>query len=142
MKRYLPDMFRSRVLLPPQTTAAAAIACAQPTPGVIAITLRGIALMGNAADLTLSLVSADDAIGTNPVAFPVNVPIFVNGVRATDAKEKAVTVANGNHIVDFCVDPATIPAGKFIGLSYANSNAANLLTTVMVEETTVSNTAS
>ena len=57
----LVDRFRTRVLLAPQTTASAAQAYAAPTGGVMGITIRAIAKMGNAADLVLSLKFADDA---------------------------------------------------------------------------------
>lgn len=143
MKTYIPENFRSRILLAIQTTEAAAQAYAAPTAGVNAITLRGVAKMGHAADLTLSLKYADDAAGTNATDFPVAVPVYVNGVRqSANAKSYAVTDSTGNFIVDFLVDPATIPEGKFVGLSYANSNAANLLATSIIEETAFSNTAS
>lgn len=125
---------RSRVVLAPQATGAGAQAYLAPTPGSEGITLHAVALMGNAADLTLSLKYADDASGTNATAYPINVPIYVNGVRDTDAKSYAITAATGNFIVDFCLDPAAIPDGKFVGISYANSNAANLLAVEMIED--------
>jgi hypothetical protein len=139
---FLPAKYRTRVLLAPQTTANAAQAYAKPTAGTMAINIRGVAVMGNAADLVLTLNSADDAAGTNAAAFPVNVPIYVNGVRATDAKAVTIADATGNFIVDFCVDPGLIPAGKFVGVSYANSNIGNLLTTQIVEDVTNKPTAS
>jgi hypothetical protein len=90
--------------------------------------------MGNAADLVLSLKYADNATGTNATAYPVNVPTYVNGVRQDDGKAHTIGDASGNFIVDFCIDPATVPAGKFVGVSYANSHADNLLTTMAIEE--------
>lgn len=128
------ERFRTRVVLPPQTTGTGAQAYLTPTPGVMGITVRAIAKMGNAADLVLSLKYADDATGTNATDYPVNVPIFEDGVRLADGKAHTVDDATGNFVVDFCVDPATIPDGKFVGLSYANSNAANLLSVEMIED--------
>jgi hypothetical protein len=90
--------------------------------------------MANAADLVLSVAYADDAAGTNAAAFPVSVEIYKNGVRQTAAKTFTIGDATGNHVVDFCIDPLTVPAGKFVGVSYANSNAANLLTTAIIED--------
>lgn len=134
----ISECYRSRVVLAPQTTATGTQAYLAPTPGTNGLTLRAIVKMGNAADLALSLNYADDAGGTNATAYPINVPIYVDGVRGTDAKAYSVTAASGNFIVDFCLDPATIPDGKLIGISYANSNAANLLAVVLIEDTAYS----
>jgi hypothetical protein len=134
MFNFLPMKTRSRVVLVPQTTASAAQAYLAPSAGVKAINLRGIALMGNAADLVLSLKYADDAAGTNATAWGSNVDIYENGVRQTAAKAHTIDDSSGNFIVDFCVDPATVPAGKYVGISYANSNAANLLAVEMIED--------
>ena len=130
----ISEIYRSRVLLAPQTTAAGAGKYAAPTPGTCSITLRAIATMGHATDLVLSLNYADNATGTNATAFPENVPIFVNGVRGTDAKSYTIGDATGDFIVDFSIKPGVIPEGKFIGLAYGNSNAANLVTTMIVED--------
>ena len=134
MFNFLPMKFRTRVLLAPQATESAAEAYAAPSGGVKAINLRAIVKMGNAADLVLSLKYADNAAGTNATAFPVNVDIYQNGVRQTAAKALTIGDASGNFIVDFCIDPATIPEGKYVGLHYANSHASNLLTTLIVED--------
>lgn len=131
----ISEIYRSRVLLAPQTTATGAGKYAAPTPGVCSITLRAIAKMGNAADLAVSLKYADDADGTNATAFPENVTVFVNGVRGTDAKAYTVGDATGDFIVDFSIKPGVIPEGKFIGLAYGDSNAANLVTTMIIEDT-------
>lgn len=142
MFNFLPLKFRSRVLLAPQATGTAAEAYALPTAGTKAINIRGIALMGNAADLVLTLKYADDAAGTNATEYPVTVDIYKNGVRQTAAKALTIGDATGNHIVDFCIDPATVPAGKYVGVQYGNSNAGNLLTTVIVEDVAYAPTAS
>lgn len=128
------EKYRKRVAMALQTTAAAAQGYLAPTPGTMGIIVSAVVTMGNAADLVLSLNSSDDAAGTNAAAFPVNVPIYVNGARQTDAKAHTVADATGNFVVEFCVDPALVPAGKYIGLSYANSNAGNLMTCVITED--------
>lgn len=131
----LSEYFRTRVLLGLQTTATGAGKYAAPTPGVCSITLRAIAKMGNAADLAVSLNYADDADGTNATAFPENVPVFVNNARGSDAKAHTIDASTGDFVVDFSIDPAKIPEGKYIGLAYGNSNAANLVTTMIIEDT-------
>lgn len=141
----IPERFRTRIVMPPQTTANAADDYLLPTGGVMGITLRCIAKIGHATDLVLSLKSSDDATGTNAKAYAVDVPIYVNGVRQTDAK--ACTVPKKvdtdlTYIVDFIVDPATVPEGKYIGVAYADSNAANLLTVEMIEDVAYKPTAS
>ena len=131
----LAERYRSRVLLAPQATGSAGQAYLAPTPGVMNQTYRSVVTKGNAAALTLTLRYADDATGTNAADYPVNVPIYVNGVRQqADGKTASVSGATGNAIVDFCVDPATIPAGKFVGLSFGVSNAATLLSAELVED--------
>ena len=139
----ITERYRTRIALALQTTASAAQGYVLPTPAASRITVRCLATMGNAADLTLSLKTADNAAGTNAAAVAVDVPIFVNGVReATDAKSYAVTEATGNFIVDFIVDPALIPDDKYIGVHYADSNAANLVVCEVIENVAYRPTAS
>jgi len=144
----IPERFRSRVALEPQATGGATggKGYLDPTPGVMGITLRCIVAMGAAAALTLSLKTAADATdsGGTAAAYPVNVPIYVNGVRIADAKSYEVPATdNGkNVIVDFCIDPATVPAGEFVGISYAQSNASNILSVEMIEDVAYKPTAS
>lgn len=141
----IPERFRSRVVMPPQTTANAADDYLLPTPGAMGITLRCIAKIGHATDLVLSLKSSDDATGTTTAAYPVDVPIYVNGVRKADGKAYTVPKkvdADIAYIVDFCIDPATVPEGKYVGIAYAASNAANLLAVEMIEDVAYKPTAS
>jgi hypothetical protein len=90
--------------------------------------------MGNAADVVLSLKYADDATGTTATAFTNAMPLYVNGTAQTAAKTYTVADATGNFFVDFYVDPAQIPEGKFVGISFATSNAGNLLAVEMIED--------
>lgn len=130
----IPEYFRTRVVMALQTTASAADDYVLPTPGASKITMRVLATMGNAADLTLTLKYADDATGTNATAF-ADVPVYIDGVRqTTDSEVAAITAATGNFIVDFVVDPGLIPAGKYIGMSYADSNAGNLMCCEIIED--------
>ena len=130
----IPERFRSRVLLGLQGTGSGTGAYLAPTPGVMGLTIRVITTMGNAADLKLDLKYADDTSGTNAAAYPIDVPLFVNGERKEDGKSYTIEDNTGDFIVDFSVDPATIPEGKTIGLSYDNSNAGNLLTAILIED--------
>ena len=126
--------YRSRVVMALQTTASAADDYVLPSPGAKSQILRCIVTMGNAADLVLTPKTADDATGTNATGLAENVPIFKDGVAQTAAKALTVGDATGNFIVDFVIDPAIIPAGKYIGMSYGNSNAGNLMTCILIED--------
>ncbi len=134
MMTKLVDDFRSRVVMALQTTAAAADDYVLPTGGAKSQVLRCIVTMGNAADLVLTPKTADDATGTNAAALAADVPIYVDGVRTTDGKAYTIGDAAGNFIVDFIIDPSIIPDGKYIGMSYGNSNAANLMTCIILED--------
>lgn len=126
--------YRTRVVMALQTTANAADDYVLPTGGAKSQILRCIVTMGDAADLVLTPKTSDDATGTNAAAVVADLPIYVNGVRQTAAKTYTVADATGNFVVDFVVDPSIIPTGKYVGMSYANSNAANLMTAVLIED--------
>lgn len=125
---------RSRILLAVQVTGTGTQAYLAPTGGVKSIILRCLVTMGNSADLVLSLKYADDASGTNAAAFSAASPINVDGAAVTAAKTYTVSASTGNFIVDFIVDPALIPEGKFVGISYANSHNSSLLAVEMLED--------
>ena len=131
---FIAENTGTTVLLPPSTTTAAAHqAYVAPEAGSMGLNLRLVAKMANAADLTITLKSADDATGTNATDFAVVVPIYKDGVRQTDAKAFVVDDDAANVVVDFCVDPGLIPDGKFVGLHTAISNAANVVSTLAIE---------
>jgi hypothetical protein len=134
MNTFIAESTKSRVLLTPQATGSGDEAYLAPAAGSKAINIRCIATKGNAADLVLSLRYADDASGTSAADYEVTVPVYENGVRQTDAKAYTIDNATGDFIVDFCIDPATVPQDKFIGISYADSNAGNLLAVEMIED--------
>ena len=133
MDRAIMD-YRSRVAMAVQTTALAAQGYLAPSPGAKSQILRCIVTMGNAADLVLTAKTADDAAGTNAAALAADVPIFKDGIAQTAAKALTVGDATGNYIVDFVIDPAIIPAGKYVGMSYANSHASNLMCCLLIED--------
>ena len=91
--------------------------------------------MGNAADLVLTVKTADDAAGTNATALTENVPLFVNDVKQTAAKTHTVTAATGSFEVVFCVPTIIVPADKFIELEFPISNAANVVSAIVLEDT-------
>lgn len=127
------ENFRTRVVMSLQTTATAADDYVLPTPGASKINMRVLATMGNAADLTFTLKYANDATGTSATAFD-DVPVYINGVRqSADSEVAAITAATGNFIVDYIIDPALIPEGKYIGMSFADSNAGNLMCCEIIE---------
>lgn len=131
---YINEEFKSRVLIAAKGTATIGSGYLAPTPGVCAITVRVIANIVNAADLALTLNSADDAIGTNPVAFKV-VPAFVNGIRVTpDSNIVTITQDSGNAIVDFEVMPGQVPEGKTIGIAFGISDITNIISAQLVED--------
>jgi hypothetical protein len=133
---FIAEDTETTVLVGPVTTAAANEGYVKLTAGSLALNLRAVAAMGNAADMVLTLKSADDATGTNATALTFNVPAYVDGVRAGAVKAYTVTKDSGNEVVDFCVDPALIPDGKFIGIHVGISNTANLVSTTAIEHVT------
>jgi hypothetical protein len=133
MRNFITEEYRSRLVMALQTTAGAADDYVLPTAGSSLAVLRCLVTMGNAADLVLTPKTADDAAGTNAAAISANVPIYVDGVRQTDAKAHTVGDASGNFIVDFIFDPKLIPDGKYLGMSYGNSNAANYMCCEIIE---------
>lgn len=126
--------YRTRALMALQTTAAAADDYLLPTGGAKSQVIRCMVTMGNAADLVLTPKTADDATGTNAAAIAENVEIYVDGERQTAAKAYTVADATGNFIVDFVIPPQLVPDGKYVGMSYGNSNAANLMCAMLIED--------
>ena len=142
MRNFVTEEYRSRIALALQTTASAAQGYLLPTAGSSVAVLRCLVTMGNAADLAISVKYANDATGTSAADIATDVKIYKNGVRQTDAKLFTVDDDTGNFIVDFIIDPKQIPDGKFIGVSYANSNAANLMGCELIESVAYKPTAS
>ena len=106
----------------------------KPTKGSTSLMVLCLVTMANAADLVLSIVSGDDADGTNPVAIIENIPIFLDDVRQTDAKTHTIGDASGSFVVVFCIPSILIPAGKYMCLSFANSNDANILSAIALDD--------
>ena len=106
----------------------------KPTAGSNGVAVLCLVTMANAADLVLSLVTANDADGATPVALSQNVPVFKNDVRQADAKAFTVGDASGSFTVTFCVPSILIPAGKFLCLSFANSHDDNILSAIALDD--------
>lgn len=102
--------------------------------GSNSVALQAIVTMGNAASLVLSVVTGDDADGTNPVAITANIPVYLDNVRQTDAKAHTITDDTGSFLVTFCVPSVLIPADKYICLSFADSNDANILSAIALND--------
>lgn len=102
--------------------------------GTNGLALMCLVTMANAANLVLSVVTADDADGTNPVAIANNIPIFLDDVRQDDAKTLTIADDTGSFTAIFCIPPLLIPADKYICLSFANSNDANILSAVALDD--------
>jgi hypothetical protein len=132
-KTFIPEELHPATILAPQTTAAGAEAYILPT-GTRCVYLVAHVAMGNAADLVLTPKTADDATGTNAAALAVNVPIWENTTRQTDAKAHTVDDASGSFVVVFCIPSSIIPEGKYVGLSYGNSHADNILSVVAYKD--------
>lgn len=131
----IPEQIKTaaRTLFNGQATGTGDAKGVQPS-GSNGISILCLVTMANAADLVLSIVSGDDADGTTPVAITENIPIFKDDVRQTDAKTFTVDDASGVFTVVFNVPSILIPAGKFICLSFANSNAANILSAIALDD--------
>jgi hypothetical protein len=133
MRNFITEEYRTRVVMALQTTESAADDYVLPTGGSSLAVLRCLVTMGDTTDLVLTPKTADNATGTNAAALAADVPIFKDGVRQTDAKALTIGDATGNFIVDFIIDPKIIPDGKYIGMSYANSDADNLMCCEIIE---------
>ena len=133
MRNLITEEYRTRVVMGLQTTTLAADDYVLLTPGSNRAVLRCIVTMGDATNLVLTPKTADDAAGTKAAAIAANVPIYKNGVAQTAAKALTVGDDTGNFIVDFVFDPSLVPEGKYLGMSYENSHASNLMCCEIIE---------
>jgi hypothetical protein len=133
MRNFITEEYRTRVVMGLQGTGSAADDYVLPTAGSSLAVLRCIVTMGNAADLTLTPKTATDATGTGAAALAEDVPIYVNGVRQDNDDHYKIEDATGDFIVDFIIDPKLIPDDAYIGMSYANSDAGNLMCCEIIE---------
>lgn len=102
--------------------------------GTNGLAILCLVTMAEATNLVLSIVTGDDADGANPVAITENIPVFKDDVRQADAKGLTIAEDSGSFTAIFCIPPLLIPAGKYICLSFANSNAANILSAVALDD--------
>lgn len=103
-----------------------------PANGVRNISFVALVKMADAADLTFTLGTADDAAGTNAAALTINVPIYKDNVRlSADAKAFTEGAATGSFIYVIEVPAIIIPEGKYIGGALSGSgNVANIISVV------------
>lgn len=132
----IPEQIKTaaRTLFNGQATGTGDVKGVKPTGGSTSLMVMCLVTMANAADLVLSIVSADDADGTTPVAITEDIPIFKDDIRQTDAKTLTIADDSGSFVVVFCVPSILIPAGKWMCLSFANSNAANVLSAIALDD--------
>lgn len=132
----IPEKIKTaaRTLFNGQVTGTGDAVGVKPTAGSTSLMLLCLVTMANAADLVLSIVSGDDADGTNPVAITEDIPIFLDDVRQTAAKTHTIGDASGSFVVVFCIPSILIPAGKYMCLSFANSNDANILSAIALDD--------
>ena len=124
----------SRTLFNGQVTGTGDAKGVLPATGSNGISIMCLITMANAANLVLSIVTGDDADGTNPVAIADNIPIFKDDVRQTDGTGLTVADDSGSFVVVFNIPPVLIPADKYICLSFANSNDANILSAIALDD--------
>jgi len=133
----IPEQLKTldRVLFNGQVTGTGDSIGVQPTKGSNSICILAIVTMANAADLELTVQTGDDADLTNAVDLADNVPIFVNDVReASDGIDYTFTDDDSVNTICFCVPSILIPDGKFIGLTFGNSNDANILSALAIDD--------
>lgn len=132
----IPEQLKtaSRVLFNGQATGTGDVKGFLPSPGM-GTCILALVTMGNAADLALTVKTADDVDGLNATALTRDVFVFKDDVRQTDAKTFTVDDASGIFTVAFCVPHSIVPEDKYLVLDFANSNAANILSAVAIEDT-------
>lgn len=106
-----------------------------PSGGVRNISLVIVGTMGDATDMNITVKTADDSAGTNPVALSINVPIWKDNVRQDNAKAVAFTASTGTYTFVVEVDAALVPADKYIGVYADAGNASNKYTAIAFEDT-------
>lgn len=107
----------------------------KPINGVRNISLVIVGTMGNTADMTITVKTADDAAGTNPTVLSTDVAIWKDGVRQTDAKAVTFTDSTGTYTFVVEVPANLIPAGKYIGVYADAGNSGNKYTAIAFEDT-------
>ena len=116
--------------------------CYLPTKGISLITVVCPITTGHGTATTLTLSTADDAAATGTTALTDNVAVWVNNVRATDAK--AGTIPNTyfalggiylKNVIMFEVPAILIPTGKYLGIKCNAGAAGNLYSAIALEDT-------
>lgn len=131
----IPERIKTagRILFNGKTTETGDTKGVKPA-GSNGITFLCLITMANAANLVLKIVTADDADGATPVDLASNVPVFKDDVRQSDGIGITVADDSGSFVVAINVPPILIPAGKFVCLDFANSNVANILSAIALDD--------
>lgn len=131
----IPEMLKTagRVLFNGLVTGTGDQKCVLPS-GTNGLYIVCNVTMGNAADLTINVITADDADGANQAAITENIPIYENDVRQTDAKAHTITESSGAFVVVFCIPPILIPTGKYVGIDIDDSNDANIVSAQVFDD--------
>lgn len=137
----IAEKFNSVVLQHATTADTTTFVGVKPVNGVRNLSIVCIAEMGNAADMTITVKTADDAAGTNPVALTSVVPLYkaTSGsaaARQTDAKAFTETAATGTFIYTFEIPAILVPEDKYIGVYADSGNAGNVYSAIVFEDTT------
>jgi hypothetical protein len=106
-----------------------------PTAGTSVISILIPVTMGNSANMTITVKTADDTSGTNATALTENCPVYRDGVKQTSAKAITETEATGDffHVIE--VPSILIPAGKYIGVYADAGSASNKYSAIALEDT-------
>ena len=107
-----------------------------PTKGIDSINFLIPITMGNAADMTITIKTADDTSGTNATALTANCPVYRDGVRQSDAKAVTETQASGDYFHVIEVPAILIPEGKYIGVYADAGSASNKYSAIALEDHT------
>lgn len=136
----VPSIFDGIVLQHATTADTTTFVGYLPANGVRSLSILCVAEMGNAADMTITVNTADDAAGTNATALTVTVPIYkaTSGaawVRQTDAKAFTETAATGTFLYSFEIPASIVPETKYIGVFADSGNASNVYSAIVLEDT-------
>lgn len=109
-----------------------------PANGVATVNIACWVYLDHASDLTVNFSTADDAAGTNSTTLTANVPIWIDGVKQTDAKALtflSTLTADVYHSAVAQIPAVLVPTGKYVGCYLTAGNATNLFTAIAFEDT-------
>lgn len=100
-----------------------------------AVIIVAAVTMAEATDLVLTVKTADDVDGAGAVALSSNIVIYKDDVRQANAKTLTISEDSAEVTVCFVVPSILVPDDKFLVLDFADSNAANILSSIAFEDT-------